>query len=348
MTTTTRAIGAYGPGQPLEALDIERRELRADDVQIAIAYAGICHSDIHTMAGDWGDRQWPLVPGHEIVGHVTAVGSDVTAFSEGDQVGVGCFINSCGECDPCQAGEISYCEKGKVLTYGAPDVYTDNEYSQGGYSKSIVVREAFVVRVPDSLDPASATPLLCAGITTYSPLKHWGAGPGKRVAIIGMGGLGHVGVKIALAMGAEVTVFSHSDRKREDALAYGAQDLIATRDGLPKEYRNHFDLILNTVSVDVDIDEYMKLLRFDGTLVQLGLPDAPFNVGARAFTQRRTSLAGSLVGGIAETQEMLDFCAEHNVTADIELIDADYVNEAYQRTVDSDVRYRFVIDVSTI
>lgn len=348
MTTITRAIGAHGLGLPLEPLEITRRELRDDDIQIAIEFAGICHSDIHTMNGDWGDRQWPLVPGHEIVGVVSEVGSSVTEFAVGDRVGVGCFVNSCGECEPCQQGEISYCERGAVATYGSEDKYADGEYTQGGYSQSIVVRESFVVRIPDSLDPAAAAPLLCAGITTYSPLRHWNVGPGSRVAVVGMGGLGHVGVKIALAMGAEVTVFSHSDRKRDDALAYGAKDLIPTKDGLPREYRRYFDLILNTVSADLDVNAYLGLLRFDGTLVQLGLPAQPMQVPAFAVAARRTSLSGSMVGGIRETQEMLDFCGEHGVTADIELITADQVNEAYERTVAADVRYRFVIDASTI
>ena len=347
-TTTVRARGAHGPGQPLEALEITRRALRADDVAIAIEYAGICHSDIHTMAGDFGEKQWPLVPGHEIVGKVTAVGEDVTEYRPGDRVGVGCFINSCGACDPCEQGEISYCENGVVGTYGGTDKYTDGEYSHGGYSQAIVVRESFVVRIPDKLDPAEAAPLLCAGITTYAPLKKWGAGPGKRVAVIGMGGLGHVGVKIAVAMGAEVTVLSHSDRKRDDAFAFGAVAHHSTRDGLPEELERHFDVILNTVSVDLDIDAYLGLLRFNGVLVQLGLPGNPMQVMARSFTQRATALTGSLVGGIEETQEMLDFCAEHGVAPVIELIDADYVNEAYQRTIDSEVRYRFVIDAATI
>lgn len=346
--TITRAIGAHGPGQALQSLDIERRQLRDDDVQIAIEFAGICHSDISTMSGDWGERQWPLVPGHEIVGVVSAVGDAVTGFAEGDRVGVGCFVNSCGQCEPCLEGEISYCEKGAVGTYGSVDHYAGGEYTQGGYSREIVVREAFVVRIPETLDPAAAAPLLCAGITTYSPLRHWNVGPGSRVAVVGMGGLGHVGVKIALAMGAEVTVFSHSGRKRDDALAYGATDLIATRDGLPREYRRYFDFILNTVSADLDVNSYLGLLRFNGTLVQVGLPGEPMKVRAGSVVNRRASLAGSLVGGIRETQEMLDFCGEHGVTADIELISADRVNEAYERTLASDVRYRFVIEAATI
>lgn len=348
MTTTVNAIGAHGPGAPLGPLTITRRTPRADDVRIAIEYAGICHSDIHAMAGDFGEKQWPLVPGHEIVGRVVEVGSDVSRHRVGERVGVGCFSNSCGECGPCAQGEESYCAHGVVPTYGGSDKYVDDEYTLGGYSREIVTRESFVVAFPEELDPAAGAPLLCAGITTYAPLKHHGAGPGRRVAVIGMGGLGHVGVKIAVALGAEVTVFSQSDRKRDDALAFGANDLVATADGVPGDYQDYFDLIINTVSVDIDTGAYMSLLRFDGTLVQLGLPGKPLSLPARALTQKRASLTGSLVGGVAETEEMLRFCAEHGVTADIELIGADYVNEAYKRTIDSDVRYRFVIDASTI
>lgn len=342
------AVGAFGPGEPLGPLTVTRRALRDDDVRIEIEFAGICHSDIHAMAGDFGEKQWPLVPGHEIVGRVAEVGAAVTRHRVGDRVGVGCFSNSCGQCAPCAQGEESYCAAGVVPTYGGVDVYTDGEYTHGGYSREIVTREDFVVAFPETLDPAAGAPLLCAGITTYAPLRLYGAGPGVRVAVIGMGGLGHVGVKIAVAMGAEVTVFSQSDRKREDALAFGARDLVATADGVPDDYRDYFDLIINTVSVDLDTAAYLGLLRFDGTLVQLGLPGEPLRLPARALTQKRTSLAGSLVGGIAETEEMLEFCARHGVTASIELIDADYVNEAYKRTIDSDVRYRFVIDAATI
>jgi len=346
-TTTVRAWGTPGFQEPLEPVTIERRALREDDVRIRIEFAGICHSDIHTMRGEWGAREYPLVPGHEIVGIVEEVGAGVTSRTPGDRVGVGCFVNSCGQCHACQQGEISYCEQGPVVTYGGVDRYADGEYTQGGYSQEIIVREAFTVAIPAGLDPAAAAPLLCAGITTYSPLKHWGAGPGRRVGIVGMGGLGHVGVKIAAAMGAEVTVFSHSNRKRDDALAFGATRHVSTADGLPEDLLNHFDLILNTVSVDLDTTAYLSLLRFDGALVQLGLPGAPLQAPARMFTQARRSLSGSLVGGIRETQEMLDFCAEHGVTAEIELIDAPAINEAYDRTVAADVRYRFVIDAAT-
>ena len=327
-------------------MTITRRELRGDDVSIRIEFAGICHSDIHTMRGDWGERAYPLVPGHEIVGIVDAVGPDVTRYRPGDRVGVGCFVDSCGTCHPCSLGEISYCEEGPTPTYGGVD-RRDGRVTQGGYSQAIVVREDFVVRVPDGLDPAGAAPLLCAGITTYSPLRRWGAGPGRRVGIIGLGGLGHVGVKIAAALGAEVTVFSHSGAKREDALRFGATRHVSTADGLPEDLHHHFDLILNTVSVDLDTEAHLELLRFDGTLVQLGLPPDALAVPVRSLTQKRRSVAGSLVGGVRETQEMLDFCAAHDVTAEIELIDAAAINEAYDRTIAADVRYRFVIDAAT-
>ena len=350
-STTTRTVAARGVtalGAPLAALTVTRRALRPDDVRIRIEYSGICHSDIHVARGDFGLRPVPVVPGHEIIGRVTDTGPGVTAFSVGDRVGVGCFVNSCGDCASCRAGEEGYCDNGVVMTYAAVDRYGDGEVTHGGYATEIVVRESFVLRVPESLDPAAAAPLLCAGITTYSPLKHWGAGPGMRVAVIGMGGVGHVAVKIAAAMGADVTVLSHSESKRQEALSFGADDLVSTADGsFATTCAERFDLILNTVSVDLDTAAYMGTLRFDGVLVQIGLPEQPVSVPVRTLTSRRRSLAGSLVGGIAETQEMLDFCARHGIGAEIELIDADHINDAYDRAVRSDVRYRFVIDAST-
>lgn len=346
--TPVRAWGQTTFAQPLEPVTITRRELRADDISIDIEFSGICHSDIHTVNGDWGEREYPLVPGHEIIGRVAAVGDRVHTHKVGDRVGVGCFINSCGHCEPCLAGEHSYCDTGAVPTYGQDDRYADGEHTRGGYSQSIVVKEEFVVRVPESLDPAAATPLLCAGITTYSPLKRHDVGPGKKVGIIGLGGLGHVAVKIAVAMGAEVVVFSHSTAKRGDALKFGAVEHVSTADPeFSHTWANHFDVILNTVSVNLDMGVYMRLLSFDGALVALGLPSEPLSLPTRLLTQKRRILTGSLVGGIPETQEMLNFCAAHNVTAEIELIDASYINEAYERTINSDVRYRFVIDAST-
>jgi uncharacterized zinc-type alcohol dehydrogenase-like protein len=349
---TTRTVDAWGVtslGAPLERLQITRRPLRDDDVRIRVDYSGICHSDIHNVRGDFGPRPLPLVPGHEIVGTVVGIGSEVSRFSVGDRVGVGCFSDSCGHCDACLADEEGYCENGTVMTYASENRYTDGEVTQGGYATEIVTRDTFVLRVPDSLDPAAAAPLLCAGITAYAPLKHWGAGPGRRVAVVGMGGVGHVAVKIAVALGAEVTVLSHSETKREEALGFGAVDLVSTADGsFAESCSRRFDLILNTVSVDLDTASYMATLAFDGVMVQIGLPEQPLSVPVRMLTGQRRSLAGSLVGGIAETQDMLDFCAEHGVTAEIELIDAADVNEAYDRAVRSDVRYRFVIDAATI
>lgn len=342
------ALATKSLGGPLEPVTLERRELRTDDVSIRIEFAGICHSDIHTVRGDWGERRYPLVPGHEIVGIVDAVGDAASRYKVGDRVGVGCFVNSCGECEACDSGEESYCFEGPIGTYGVVDRYSGNEYTQGGYATGIVVKERFVARIPEGLDPAAAAPLLCAGITTFSPLKHWGAGPGKRVAIVGVGGLGHVGVKIAAAMGAEVTAFSHSDSKKADALSFGAVRHVSTKDGLPESLCNYFDLIINTVSAELDVDAYLSLLRFNGTFVQLGLPAEPMVTRARSFTQKRTSISGSLVGGMRETQEMLDFCAAHSIGAEVEVIPASYANEAYERTMASDVRYRFVIDAQTL
>lgn len=350
-STVARPVAARGVtslGEPLTPVTVTRRALRPDDVRIRIEYSGVCHSDIHNVRGDFGPKPVPLVPGHEIIGRVTDIGDAVTDFSVGERVGVGCFSDSCGTCGPCLAGEEGYCDNGTVMTYASVNPYGDGLVTQGGYATEIVTRDRFVLHVPESLDPAAAAPLLCAGITTYSPLKHWGAGPGRRVAVVGMGGVGHVAVKIAVAMGAEVTVLSHSESKRAEALNFGAVDLVSTADGtFATTCRERFDLILNTVSVDLDVAAYLSTLRFDGVMVQIGLPSRPMSVPVRLLTGRRRSLAGSLVGGIAETQEMLDFCALHGVAAEIELIDADHINEAYERAVRSDVRYRFVIDAST-
>ncbi|WP_080791577.1 NAD(P)-dependent alcohol dehydrogenase [Corynebacterium pacaense] len=349
MTTTAHAWAVPGFAQPLVATDIERRELRPDDIRIDIEYCGVCHSDIHVATGDWGERRYPLVPGHEIIGRVSEVGSAVTDFRVGERAGVGCIIDSCGHCHCCGQGAENYCLTGPIKTYGEDNRYADGEYTQGGYSTSIVVKDSFGLHVCESVDPAATAPLLCAGITTYSPLKNWGAGPGTKVAVIGMGGLGHVAVKIAAAMGCEVTVFSRGDSKKSDALAFGAKDLIATGTGnFAEDHRGSFDIILNTVSADLDLDTYMQCLRLDGVLVQLGLPMKRMGAMPRTFTQFRRSLAGSFIGGISETQEMLDFCAEHGVGAEVEIIDAAGINEAFTRTLASKVRYRFVIDCSTI
>ncbi|GAA3704922.1 NAD(P)-dependent alcohol dehydrogenase [Gordonia hankookensis] len=347
MPTTVNAYIATAADQPLGPTTIERRDLGTNDVAIDIAYAGICHSDIHTARSEWGRTAFPVVPGHEIAGIVSAVGSDVTRHRVGDRVGVGCFVDSCRECEPCRRGEEQYCERGMTGTYNA--VGRDGEPTHGGYSTGIVVDENYVCGIPEGIDLDVAAPLLCAGITLYSPLRHWQAGPGKKVAIIGLGGLGHVGVKIAHAMGAEVTVLSQSLKKMEDGLRLGADHYYATSDPDTFEnLRNEFDLIINTVSANLDIKQYLGLLAINGTLVELGLPEHPIEVPAFAVTANRRSFAGSMIGGIAETQEMLEFCAEHGIGAEIEVIGADKINEAYDRVVASDVRYRFVIDTATL
>jgi uncharacterized zinc-type alcohol dehydrogenase-like protein len=341
------AYAAPSAGAPLAPTTIERREVGAHDVLIRIEYAGICHSDIHTVNGDWGPQPFPVVPGHEIVGTVAEVGAEVTRHRVGDRVGVGCMVNSCRECDNCRAGNEQYCARGMVGTYAATDV--DGTTTQGGYSTHVVVDADFVVSVPEGLDPAAAAPLLCAGITTYSPLRHWNAGPGKNVAVVGLGGLGHMAVKLAHALGAHVTVLSQSLKKQEDGLRLGADEYFATSD--PDTFRTlsgRFDLIINTVSAPIDLNAYLRLLAVDGTMVNVGAPPEALSVNAFTLIGGRRSFAGSAIGGIAETQEMLDFCAEHGIGAEIEVIPAEQVNEAYERVLASDVRYRFVIDVATM
>ncbi|MEV0534530.1 NAD(P)-dependent alcohol dehydrogenase [Kitasatospora sp. NPDC050463] len=351
-TTAPRTVAAYAapaPKAPLEKTTVPRRALGEHDILIDVRFAGICHSDIHQVCEDWGDGIFPMVPGHEIAGVVAEVGPGVTRWSVGDRVGVGCFVDSCRECDNCRAGLQQFCTGtgGAVFTYNG--VGRDGEPTYGGYSSQLVVDEGYALRIPDSLPLDAAAPLLCAGITVYSPLSHWGAGPGKKVAIVGLGGLGHLGVKIAHAKGAEVTVLSQSLRKREDGLRLGADDYRATSDpAVFTELAGTFDLIVNTVSADLDLSAYLGLLRTGGTLVQVGAPEKPVEVLALALLTGRKSLSGSMIGGLPETQEMLDFCAEHQVTAEIELIRADQINEAYARVLASDVRYRFVIDASTI
>jgi alcohol dehydrogenase (NADP+) len=340
------AYAAPSAGEPLAPTTIDRRDVGPNDVLIAIEFAGICHSDIHTVRGDWGPQPFPVVPGHEIVGIVAEVGAEVTRHHVGDRVGVGCLVNSCGECANCRRGDEHFCLKGAVGTYAATD--RDGTTTQGGYSTHVVVDADFVLSVPDGLDPAAAAPLLCAGITTYSPLRHWDAGPGTKVAVVGLGGLGHMAVKIAHALGAEVTVLSQSLKKQEDGLALGADHYYATSDpGTFDELAGEFDLIVNTVSANLDVNAYLRLLAVDGTLVNVGAPPEPFAVNAMALIGGRKSFAGSMIGGIPQTQEMLDFCAEHGIASEVEVISADQVNEAYERVLASDVRYRFVIDAST-
>ena len=341
------AYAAPAAGQPLAPITIERRDVGSNDVLIQVEYAGICHSDIHTVNGDWGPQPFPVVPGHEIVGLVTEVGSEVTRHQVGDRVGVGCMVNSCGECTNCRNGDEQYCAQGMVPTYAGPD--RDGTTTQGGYSTHVVVDADYVLTVTEGIDPAAAAPLLCAGITTYSPLRRWGAGPGKKVAVVGLGGLGHMGVKIAHALGAEVTVLSQSLKKQEDGLRLGADHYYATSD--PDTFEalaGTFDLIINTVSAHIDVDAYLGLLTVDGTLVNVGAPAEPLSLNVFSLITGRRSYAGSMIGGIAETQEMLDFCAEHSIGAEVEVIAAEQINEAYERVLASDVRYRFVIDVSTL
>ncbi|WP_010529494.1 NAD(P)-dependent alcohol dehydrogenase [Lentibacillus jeotgali] len=344
---TAKARAVDGPDKSFRAAEIERRDLDTHDVLIEIKYAGICHSDIHIAHGEWGPVNYPLVPGHEIAGIVTDVGSEVTKFKVGDRAGVGCMVDSCGECENCRKGEEQYCLNGKVDTYAAVDKY--GEYTQGGYSTHIVVTEDFVLKIPDNIELAAAAPLLCAGITTYSPLNHWGAAPGKKIAVVGMGGLGHMAVKIAHAMGAEVTVLSQTLNKKEDGLAFGAKDYYATSD--PETFGKlggSFDLIINTVSAKIDMDAYLSLLTLDGTIVNVGAPAEPLSLSVFSLSGLRRSFAASMIGGIRETQEMLDFCAEHDIAPRIEVISADQIDEAYERVLNSDVKYRFVIDVSTL
>ncbi|WP_285061878.1 NAD(P)-dependent alcohol dehydrogenase [Frigoribacterium sp. ME-P-080] len=344
---TVNAYAAPSATEPLVKTTIERRDVGPKDVMIDIAYAGICHSDIHTVRGEWGEIQYPQVVGHEIVGTVSEVGSEVTKHKVGDRVGVGCMVNSCGECEYCKRGDEQYCAKGNVGTYTGVDP-ADGSITQGGYSQAVVVTEDFVLRVPESLDYDKVAPLLCAGITLYSPLHHWGVTEGTKVAIVGMGGLGHMGVKIAAALGADVTVLSQTTSKKEDSLRFGAKAHYATSDEQTfTDLANSFDLIINTVSAKVDMGAYLGLLAVDGTLVNVGAPSEPLEVPAFALIPARRSWAGSAIGGIRETQEMLDFCAEHGIVPETELIDADQINEAYERVLKSDVRYRFVIDAAT-
>ncbi|MET0190132.1 MAG: NAD(P)-dependent alcohol dehydrogenase [Pseudonocardia sediminis] len=335
-----------GAEKPFERSTIERRDPRPNDVVIDIKFAGICHSDIHMARDEWGGGIFPMVPGHEIAGVVSQVGDDVTRYQVGDRVGVGCFVDSCRECENCKAGEEQFCLKGEIQTYGMKDY--QGEVTYGGYSSSVVVDENYVLGIPEGIGLDAAAPLLCAGITTYSPLNHWNAGPGKKVAIVGMGGLGHMGVKIAHAMGAEVTVLSQTLSKQEDGEKFGADHYYATSDEKTfDELAGTFDLIVNTVSASLPVDSYLGLLRVNGAMVNVGAPATPSEYMAFSLIMGRKTLAGSKIGGIRETQEMLDFCAEHQIGAEIETISVDQVNEAYDRVVDSDVRYRFVIDTAT-
>lgn len=352
MPIATRAFAATAADKPLTPYSFDRRDPGADDVAIEIQFAGICHSDLHIVKNDLGGTRYPIVPGHEIAGVVTAVGQNVSRFKVGDRVGVGCMVDSCRQCRPCQEGEEQYCVPGMTQTYGSADpkgAAVGQTITQGGYSSAIVVDQNYVLRIPDSLPLDAAAPLLCAGITTYSPLRHWKVGPGSKVAVVGLGGLGHMAVKQAAAMGAEVTVLSTSDRKKADAERMGAKHFLINSDKAAMQAAaEKFDLIINTVSATHEIAGHLNLLAKDGTMVMLGLTTEGLPVFAMPLLWRRRSVAGSLIGGIRETQEMLDFCAANDIACDIEVIAPDQINEAYDRLEKSDVRYRFVIDMSRL
>lgn len=342
----------YGTTQadkPLSALRFQRREPGLRDVQIDILFCGVCHSDLHTARNEWGNTVYPVVPGHEIVGRVTSVGAEVSRFAVGDLVGVGCMVDSCQHCNSCAEGLEQYCENGFVGTYNGEEMHTGG-MTFGGYANNIVVDEKFVLRVPANLDPAAVAPLLCAGITTYSPLRHWNIQPGQKVGIVGLGGLGHMGLKIAHAMGAHVVLFTTSANKVEDGLRLGADQVVLSKDAdQMAEHENSFDFILNTVAAPHNLDAFMVLLKRDATMTLVGAPALP-HPSPQVFNliMKRRHLAGSLIGGIAETQEMLDFCGRHNIVSDIEHIAIDQINEAYERMIRNDVKYRFVIDMATL
>ena len=343
----TRAYAVMEARKPLAPFEFNRREIGSHDVALDIAYAGICHSDIHQAREEWGPAIFPMVPGHEIAGVVTAIGPSVTKFKVGDKIGVGVFIDSCRVCENCKAGLQQYCLEGMTGTYNQLE-RDGKTVAMGGYSNYFVINEDYAVHIPNNLPLEGVAPLLCAGITLYSPIKHWKVGPGKKVAVMGLGGLGHMGVKFAVAMGADVTVLSHSPQKRDDALAMGAHHFVDTHDETAMaNHAKKFDVILNTVSAELEIDTYLKLLKLDGTLVVIGLPGKPYSVHVGTLLNGRRSIGGSMIGGIPELQEMLNFCGEKSIVSDVEVIKADYINQAYERTVSSDVKYRFVIDAST-
>ncbi|PQJ96528.1 NAD(P)-dependent alcohol dehydrogenase [Chromatium okenii] len=351
MTIHVHSYATHSATSELVPFVFERRDPRPSDVAIDILYCGICHSDIHSARNEWGWTQYPFVPGHEIIGRVCAVGNEVNQYKVGDLVGVGCLVDSCGHCDSCNDGLEQYCNNGFTGTYGGEDKIggTPHRLTFGGYSEKITVDEHFVLRIPDNLDPAAAAPLLCAGITTYSPLKHWKVGAGQKVGIIGLGGLGHMGVKFAHAMGAYVVMITTSPEKGADAQKLGANEVLLSKDAqMMAAAHNSFDFLLNTIPVGHDVDPYMALLKRDGTMVIVGAVESLTQVSGIPLIFRRRSLAGSLIGGLPETQEMLDFCGQHNITCDIEMIAMKDVNHAYDRTVKSDVKYRFVIDMASL
>ncbi|GHE36144.1 NAD(P)-dependent alcohol dehydrogenase [Sphingobacterium griseoflavum] len=347
-TFSVKAFGATAADADLKLMEIPRRCVAAKDVEIDILYCGVCHSDLHTARDEWHNTVYPNVPGHEIVGRVIQVGHEATKFKVGDLAAVGCMVDSCRECESCKDGLEQYCEKGNINTYNSPDRHL-NQQTFGGYAQRIVVDEDFVLHVPENLDPAAAAPLLCAGITTYSPLRHWNVGPGKRVGIVGIGGLGHMGVKLAKAMGAHVVVITTSSGKVEDAKRLGADEVILSTDNVQmREHAGTLHFILDCVSASHDINAYLRLLKRDGSLTLVGAPEHPLPVAAFSLIPGRKTFGGSMIGGIQETQEMLDFCGKHDITSDIELIDMQDINSAYDRLLQSDVKYRFVIDMSSL
>jgi uncharacterized zinc-type alcohol dehydrogenase-like protein len=347
-TKIVKAFGTEALNVPLHAMNIKRRELQPHDVEMEILFCGICHSDLHQIKNDFGHTIFPIVPGHEIVGKVTRVGDHVKSFKTGDLAAIGCIVDSCGKCEYCEDGTEQFCDEGVTFSFNSPDKYLGGA-TFGGFSETYVCNEKYVLHVPETLDLASAAPLLCAGITVYSPLKHWQAGPGKKVGILGIGGLGHLAIKIAKAMGAEVTVFTTSPSKVEDAKRLGADEAVLSSDAEQmSRYFRKLHLIIDTVSAKHDVNTYLNLLKPDGSVVLVGLPPEPIEVGAFNIVGGRHSFSGSNIGGIAETQEMLDFCAKHNITADIELINVQQVNEAFERLGKGDVKYRFVIDMATL
>jgi uncharacterized zinc-type alcohol dehydrogenase-like protein len=347
-TKNIKAFGTEAAEAPLQALSINRRKPTPHDVEIEILYCGVCHSDLHTARNEWHGTIYPCVPGHEIVGRVVSVGSHVSKFKAGDLAAVGCMVDSCRECEHCAEGLEQYCERGNTGTYNSPDKHLGGQ-TYGGYSESIVVDESFVLKVPENLDLAAVAPLLCAGITTYSPLKHWKVGPGQKVGVVGLGGLGHMAVKLAKAMGAEVIVFTTSPSKVEDAKRLGADDVVLSKDAADMQrYARKLHFVLDAVSAEHDINAYLALLKVDGSLVLVGAPENPLPVAAFSLIPKRRSFSGSMIGGIAETQEMLDFCGKHGITSDIEMINIQQINEAYERLLKGDVKYRFVIDMASL
>lgn len=348
-TITIKAYGNGAANASLDQLAINRRRSMPHDVEIDILFCGVCHSDLHTARSEWGPTLYPCVPGHEIVGKVVGIGSHVTKFKIGDTVGVGCMVDSCRECEYCKKDLEQYCEPGMTGTYNAPDHHLPGNHTFGGYSESIVVDENYVLRIPENLDLAAAAPLLCAGITTYSPLHHWHVGPGKKVGVVGIGGLGHMAIKIAKAMGAHVVAFTTSTGKFDEAHRLGADEVVLSTD--PEQlakYTGQLHFVLDAVSAEHDINAYLGLLKVDGSLALVGAPEKPLPVAAFSLIPGRKNLAGSMIGGIKETQEMLDFCGEHHITADIEIINIQNINEAYERLLKGDVKYRFVIDMASL